>query len=145
MKYLLLFLSTCLLASCATTKYEAFESRNDTIVHGQGGTESKKDGMAIWDTGEPPADFKIIGFIDDDRPGGPIPMSQLRGDIVKKAREAGGDAVIQVHSESQIAGYYSSGTANAYASGNSATAYGSSFSMPLRHNSARFAVIRFVQ
>lgn len=138
-------MASVLLSACATTKYEAFESRSNTVIHGQGGTESKTDGMAIWDSGEPPRDFVILGFINDDRPGGIIPMARLRGDIVKKARAEGGDAVIQIHSDSQVAGYYSAGAANAYATGNSATAYGSSVSMPLMHHSSRFAVIKYVR
>jgi len=145
--YPALFLSVSffMLASCATTNYEAFESRTNAVVHGQGGTESETNGMAIWDAGEPPRDFIILGFINDDRPGGLIPMAELKGDIVKKARAVGGDAVILIHSDSQVAGYYSTATANAYASGNSATAYGTSVSMPLMHHSSRFAVIKFVQ
>jgi hypothetical protein len=100
--------------------------------------------MKLWDNGDPPRKFKVLGIIDDERPGGIISMSQLRGDIVKKAREAGGDAVIQLGSKSQIASYYSSGAASAYAYGNSATAYGSSTTIPVRRNVAKFAVIKYV-
>ncbi len=91
-------------------------------------------------------DFIILGFINDDRPCGLIPMAELKGDIVKKAKAVGGDAVILIHSDSQVAGYYSTATVNAYASGTSAgTAYGTSLSMPLMHHSSRFAVIKFVR
>ena len=65
--------------------------------------------------------------------------------MVKKAREAGGDAIIQLNSDSQIAGYYTSGSASAYAYGNSANAYGSSTTMPIRRNFARFAVIKYAE
>ena len=64
------------------------------------------DGMEIWDNGDPPQKFKVLGIIDDERLEGVIPMSQLRGDMAKKAREAGRDAVVQLSSQSQIAGYY---------------------------------------
>lgn len=70
-------------------------------------------------------------------------MSRLRGDMVK-AREAGGDTVIQLSSQSQIAGYYTSGSASMYGSGSPATAYGSSTTMPVRRNSAKFAVIKYL-
>jgi hypothetical protein len=143
--WLALGVSLVMLASCATTNYETFASRNNVVVHGQGGTSSETDGMAIWDNGEPPRDFVILGVIDDDRPGGLIPMARLKGDVVKKAKAAGGDALVLLHSDSQIAGYYSASTANAYANGNGATAYGASYSLPLVHHSSKFAVIRYVQ
>jgi hypothetical protein len=71
-------------------------------------------------------------------------MSQLRGDMVKKAREAGDDALIQLGSQSQIGGYYTSGSGTGYTSGNSATAYGSSITVPARRNVAKFAVIKYL-
>ncbi len=137
-------LTASLLAGCATTEYKAYEGKGD-VIDGKGGTKVVVDGMAIWDNGEPPRKFKILGIIDDQRPGGLIPMAQLRGDMVKKAREAGGDAIIKLNSVSQIAGYYTSGSASAYAYGNSATAYGSSTTMPVRRNLARFAVIKYAE
>lgn len=139
-----MFLAASLLAGCATTEYKAYEGKGN-VIDGNGGTKVVVDGMEIWDNGEPPRKFKILGIIDDQRPGGLIPMAQLRGDMVKKARAAGGDAIIQLNSDSQIAGYYTSGSASAYAYGNSATAYGSSTTMPVRRNFARFAVIKYVE
>jgi len=137
-------LAASLLAGCATTEYKAYEGKGN-VIDGKGGTKVVVDSMEIWDNGEPPRKFKILGIIDDQRPGGLIPMAQLRGDMVKKAREAGGDAIIQLNSDSQIAGYYTSGSASAYAYGNSATAYGSSTTMPVRRNFARFAVIKYAE
>lgn len=139
-----MLLAASLLAGCATTEYKAFEGKGN-VIEGKGGTKVVVDGLEIWDNGEPPRKFKVLGIIDDERPGGLIPMSQLRSDMVKKAREAGGDAVVQLNSQSQIAGYYTSGSASAYAYGNSATAYGSSTTMPVRRNLAKFAVIKYVE
>lgn len=139
-----MFLAASLLAGCATTEYKVFEGKGN-VIEGKGGTKVVVDGMEIWDSGEPPRKFKVLGIIDDERPGGLIPMSQLRSDMVKKAREAGGDAVVQVNNQSQIAGYYTSGSASAYAYGNSATAYGSTTTMPVRRNFAKFAVIKYVE
>lgn len=141
---LLVALGLSLMAGCATTEYKSFEGKTD-VFEGKGGTKVVVDGMEIWDNGEPPRKFKVLGIIDDERPGGIIPMSQLRSDMVKKAREAGGDAVVQLGSQSQIAGFYSSGSATAYSYGNSATAYGSSTTMPVRRNVAKFAVIKYVE
>jgi len=138
------FAAIALLAGCANTEYKPFEAKNN-MFEGKGGTKVVVDGMEIWDNGDPPRKFKVLGIIDDERPGGLIPMSQLRGDMVKKAREAGGDAVVQLSSQSQIAGYYTSGSASEYASGSSVTAYGSSTTMPVRRNTAKFAVIKYLE
>ncbi len=142
---LILSFAVPFLASCAQTNYETYASRNNAPIHGQGGTSAVTDGMAIWDNGEPPRDFVILGIIDDERPGGLIPMAQLKSDMVKKAKEAGGDALVLIRSDSQIAGYYSSSTASAYATGNGAAGYGSTVAIPLRHHSSKFAVIKYVQ
>lgn len=140
---LLVALALSGIAACATTEYKPYEAK-DNDFEGRGGTKTVVDEMEVWDNGDPPRKFKVLGIIDDQRPGGIIPMSQLRGDIVKKAREVGGDAVIQLNSQSQIAGYYTSGTASAYSYGSSATAYRTATTMPVRRNVAKFAVIKYV-
>jgi len=132
-----------LVSGCATTQYKPYEAR-DNLFEGKGGTKVVVDGMEIWDNGDPPRKFKVLGIIDDQRPGGIIPMSQLHSDMVRKAREAGGSALVQLGNQSQIAGYYTSGSASAYSYGSSATAYGSSTTMPVRRNVAKFAVIKYV-
>ena len=133
------------LVACATTTYKTFETRGDGIVEGNGGTKSVQDGMDIWDNGDPPRRFRIIGLIEDERPGGVIPMGQLRSDMVKKAREVGGQALIQIRSQAQVVGYQSFGSATATAYGNTATATGVTTSMPIRRNTAQFAVIQYVE
>ncbi|MCW5625235.1 MAG: hypothetical protein KIT73_11020 [Burkholderiales bacterium] len=128
------------LVGCATTEFKPFEGKVNSFV-GEGGTKTVVDGMEIWDNGDPPRTFKVLGVIDDYRPGGIIPMSQLFGDVVKKAREAGGSALIQVSNQSQIAGFYTSGST----SSNAATVRGSAITMPVRRNSARFVVISYIE
>jgi hypothetical protein len=133
------------LAACTTTEYKPYEARADqNVFEGRGGTKIVVDGMEIWDNGDPPRRFKILGIIDDERPGGIIPMSQLRSDMVEKAREAGGDALILLGSQSRITGSYTSGSGTAYSSGNTATGYGSAVTVPVRRNSAKFAVIKYL-
>lgn len=139
-----LLLSAWVLSSCATTTFKSFETRGDGVIEGRGGTKTVQDGMDIWDYGDPPRRFKIIGIIEDERPGGIIPMAQLRSDMVKKAREAGGQALIQIRSQAQIVGYQSFGSATATTYGSSATATGFATSVPIRRNTAQFAVIRYV-
>lgn len=140
----LVVLTSSFMVGCATTEYKSFEGKGN-LFEGKGGTKVVVDGMELWDNGEPPRKFKVLGIIDDERPGGLIPMAQLRSDMVGKARVAGGDAIIQLGSQSQIAGYYTNGSASAYGYGNSATAYGSSTTIPVRRNVAKFAVIKYVE
>lgn len=135
--------SLSFLAACATTEYKPYEAK-DNLFEGEGGNKVVVDGMEIWDNGDPPRRFKVLGIIDDECPGGLIPMSQLRSDMVKKAREAGGDALVQLSSRSQISGYYTSGSGSAYAYGGSATAYGSSVAVPVRRNVVRLALIKYL-
>lgn len=133
-----------ILAACATTEFKPFEAK-DNLFEGKGGTKTVVDGMEIWDNGDPPRKFKVLGIIDDERPGGVIPMSKLRSDMVAKARETGGDALVQLGNQSQISGYYTSGSGSARTYGSSATAYGSSTTVPVRRNVAKFAVIKYLE
>jgi hypothetical protein len=142
-RFLLLVLALALFAGCATTRYKPYETKNN-LFEGRGGTKEVVDGMEVWDNGDPPRRFKVLGIIEDKRPGGIIPMSALAGDMVRKAREAGGDAIVQLSNESQITGYYTSGSASAYSYGGATRAYGTSTTMPVRRNVARFAVIKYV-
>jgi hypothetical protein len=74
------------------------------VVECHGGTRKVVDGMDVWTHGDPPRRFKVLGIIEDEKPSGMIPMAQLKHDIVQKARENGGKAVIFVSSASQLAG-----------------------------------------
>jgi hypothetical protein len=130
-------------SACASTQFKSFEGRSN-IVEGQGGTKVVVDGMDVWDNGDPPRRFQLLGIIEDERPGGILPMSQLRSDMVKKAREVGGTALIQIRSESQIMGYQSTGSATGTSFGNTTRISGTSNSIALRKNAAAFAVIKYV-
>ena len=131
------------MASCATTDFQAWEGRN-SIAQGNGGTRKIVDGIDIWTHGDPPRRFQVLGIIEDSRSGGRIPMARMNHDIVAKARQQGGDAVILVESQSQLAGYYNFGSATAYGYGNSAGAWGSSTTVPLTRHSATYVAIRYL-
>lgn len=131
------------ITGCATTEFKPFEARVNAF-EGTGGTKTTVAGMEVWDNGDPPRKFAVLGIIEDERSGGPIPMASLKSDVVQKAKDVGGDAVIQLNSNSQLVGVYSSGSATAYSYGRSATAYGSSTAVPMRRNYSKFAVIKFL-
>ena len=107
-----------LISGCSLVKtdYKSFEGSQSGIVQGKGGSKVVIDDMDIWDDGEPPRKFKVLGFIDDIRDTRMIQISS-RNNIVKKAREAGGDAVIKLHTQSQLENLYAAGGASAYAYG----------------------------
>ena len=106
-----------LLAGCASvsTDYAAFEGVQAATVKGTGGAKVVVDGMEIWIDGEPPRKFKIIGFIDETREASWMYTYTPpdRGDIVKKAREAGGNAIIKLNSQSQLESFYAAGGVSA--------------------------------
>jgi hypothetical protein len=132
-----------LLTACATTEYKVWEAKTN-VLERHGGTKVMVNGMELWDNGDPPRKFTVLGIIDDARPAGPIPMARLRGDMVRRAREAGGDALIQLNSQSHIAGTYMMGSGTGYAFGSMAMAQGSAVAVPLRRNVAKFAVIKYL-
>jgi hypothetical protein len=133
-------------ASCTSTDFQTWEGGN-SVVPGHGGTRKVVDGMDVWTHGDPPRRFKVLDIIEDERPGGMIPMAQLKHDIVQKARQSGGDAVIFVSSASQLAGYYTASSASAYGYGNSATAFGSSTTVNYKAqlNVRRYSISQLTQ
>lgn len=142
-KHFLLVAFAATLSACANTDFKPYEGRNN-IVEGRGGTKSVVDGMEIWEDGDPPRRFEVLGFIKDDRPGGMISMMMLKSDMVKKARLVGGHALVQIRSQSQIVGYLTSGTATATANGGSISIDSSFDTMAMRKNNATFAVIKYL-
>ena len=134
-----------LLAGCAsvTTEYNTFEGVRPAIAEGKGGAKVVVGGMEIWLDGEPPRKFKIIGFIDETREASwnYTYTPSDREDIVKKAREAMGDAVIKLNSQSQLDSFYAAG-------GASDSVYNVNF-YPYYYSSERivskYAVIKYVK
>lgn len=134
-----------LLAGCTyvSTEYKAFEGAQEGVIDGTGGAKVVVDGMEIWDDGEPPRKFKVIGFIDDTRPtrAGWVRMSSLRDDIVEKAREAEGDAVIKLNAQSQLTKFYSASGATVNVPGS----YVQSIYRPGEKSVSKYAVIKYVK
>lgn len=74
------------------------------IKVGEGGTKITKNGIDYWTSGAPPRRYQVMGLITDRRnedwDGGHAVGSPT---VARKAKEAGGDAVI-VESEGDIGG-----------------------------------------
>jgi hypothetical protein len=141
-KCFLLIATTFVCVGCSTD-YQAWEGRN-SVIEGHGGTRKVVDGVDVWTNGDPPRKFQLLGIIDDQRPGGIIPMAEMKHDIAKKAREHGGDAIIIISSSSQLAGYYTATNVNTQFYGSSATSYGSSTTIPMTRHISKYAVIKYV-
>jgi hypothetical protein len=71
-------------------------------------------------------------------------MEQLKHDIVDKARQSGGDAVILVSSTSQLQGYYTAASASAYGYGNYASGFGTSTTVPITRRASTYVVIKYL-
>lgn len=142
-KSILVILLLALLAGCSAVEYRPYEGRNATI-EGDGGTKLAVDGMDIWDDGAPPRRFKVLGIIHDERAAGIGAQSMMHGAVVDKAREVGGDALIQLENKTVYAGSYSGGSATLPRAGGH-NIVGSSFSFPLMRITAKFMVIKYVE
>ena len=91
------------LTGCAFVGFSPYESNN--VFVGEGGTKEMVEGMELWTQGEPPRKYKLLGVIEDERADGPTARASYHHDIVKKARNVGGDALIQLSEKSKIEGY----------------------------------------
>jgi len=141
--FALSFVISLLCVGCASTDFQAWEGRN-SVIEGHGGTRKVVDGMDVWTFGDPPRRFKVLGIIQDERPGGRLYVAQLNHDIVQKAHEHGGNAVILVSSASQLAGYYTAGSASTYSYGGYGTAFESATTVPITRRSSTYVVIRYL-
>ena len=93
-KVIVVLLCAVLMTSCGGTMFafRPFEG-NGTLIEGKGGTKTVVDGMEIWDNGDPPRKFSILGYLEV--------KAQFGADLnflsraVKNARQYGGDAIIR--------------------------------------------------
>jgi hypothetical protein len=142
------------LSSCATTYYGYSGSG---VLVGKGGASTNINGIDLWIVGSPPRKFTIIGYIEDVRPGGPIPMAVRNSQLAAKTRTQGGDGLLLSSDVSDVVGSFS--TMNATASGwgsattfgnttafnGGASAFGTGVTMPVVRRTGRYYVIKYVQ
>ncbi len=93
-KVIVVLLCAVLMTSCGGTlfAFRPFEG-NGSLIEGKGGTKTVVDGMEIWDNGEPPRRFSILGYLEV--------KAQFGADLnflsraVKNARQYSSDAIIK--------------------------------------------------
>lgn len=119
----------------AGTQFLTYQG-DDGIQKGQGGEAKVVDGVDFWVEGSPPRRFQILGTIEDERHKtgliGMVAMSGLERDIAKKAREAGGDAVILSGSQDNVKGYVGSSSGSTF------------FAHPIESRSSRYVVVKYL-
>jgi hypothetical protein len=131
-----------LCGGCSTNYYTYSGSG---IYEGRGGASKNVNGVDIWLVGTPPRKFRIIGYIMDSRPGGPIPMARRDADLAAAAKRNGGDGLLLKAEQTDFLGSYSTGNATAITSGNVTTAVGSGVSVPMIRREGQYFVIKYVE
>jgi hypothetical protein len=132
-----------ILGGCADTEYYTYSGSG--VLVGTGGASRNVDGIDLWVTGSPPRQFRIIGYITDERLGGPLAMNGRDRGIASKAKQEGGDGLLLTSDQANGMGSYSSGSATAFATGNTITATGTGLTMPIIQRRAKYYVIKYVQ
>jgi hypothetical protein len=67
-RLILVLLVFLLMAGCAVTQFKPFQG-DDNVFEGKGGSMLMIDGMELWDYGEPPRKYMVLGFVEDERSG----------------------------------------------------------------------------
>lgn len=151
-------LSAALCSGCTSTKFHPYVGAKPIV--GTGGAPKKVEGVDVWIEGTPPRKFIVIGIIEDERPGGRIPMAMRDKRVAQTAKANGGDGVLIKFDEREFLGTMSSGqsftsgqaTASAYGIGNmgfgqaygTSTTYGSGFTAAINRRHARYYVIKYL-
>jgi hypothetical protein len=150
----LLLAGLCLaLSGCASSYYDYSGS---PVLHGQGGASKNVGGIDIWVIGTPPRNYRIIGYVEDHRPAGPLTMAARNPQLAALCRQRGGDALLLSGEENEFMGSAGFATANATGWGNAttfgnqttfnggATAFGNGMSVALKRRNSRYYVIKYV-
>jgi hypothetical protein len=153
MKRLFLFVSIIALAACSTTYYGYSGSG---ILIGKGGASTNVNGVDLWVVGSPAHKYTIIGYIEDVRPGGPIPMAVRNSQLAAKVKAQGGNGLLLSSDVSEVVGTFSTVNASATGWGNATTfgntttfnggasAFGTGMTMPMIRRTGRYYVIKYV-
>jgi hypothetical protein len=156
LKFLLLGFALAL-AACSTDFYSYSGS---PVLVGQGGASTNVSGIDLWIVGTPPRKYRVIGYITDSRPAGPLIMATRNGALAAKVRAAGGDGLIMSADYSQYVGTVTVANASgsAYTTGNATfwngggyfdattntNAFATATSVPMYRQNSRYWVIKYL-
>jgi hypothetical protein len=85
MKYIkFILLGTVLgLSACATNYYTYSGS---PVLVGHGGASRKVGGVDLWVMGTPPWKYRVVGYIEDSRPGRPYSHGDARQTVSRQSK-----------------------------------------------------------
>lgn len=89
------------LTSCAQTNYQVYEGRGANIIEGQGGTKEVIGRFDIWDNGNPPRRYQVLGVSTVEDFDNVFGQDRIRGAVAEQIKQAGGDAAIVLDGFSQ--------------------------------------------
>lgn len=164
-QFLILAAGASTFTSC-TTKYKTWQGGGVQV--GRGGACETVEGIEVWSHGTPNRPYRIVGLIEDSRPGGVIPMAMRSSAVARQAKAKGADGLIIVNEGKEYRGTYSSMNSystlnaattmradtqfvgnNAYTNGTATTTggintYGSAMSVPLMHANGTYQAFKYV-
>lgn len=144
MKCFALTLMLLLALPAAAQDFKPLQTREPAVINGQGGTSVEVEGFTIWDSGDPPRRYQILGYVEDTRlssgPIGKMRQKSLQKHVAAVAREHGGDAAILTSAEESVRSYSSGGGATI--NGNTATSTG--WSRPIMERTSRYAIVKYL-
>jgi hypothetical protein len=88
-------------AGCSSSYYTYSGSG---VLIGKGGASKNVNGIDLWVVGTPPRKFMIIGYIEDSRPAGPLPMAARNPQLAALVRQRGGDGLLLSSDTTQLMG-----------------------------------------
>lgn len=149
---------------CVGCQTEFKEWRGGGVQKGSGGACVVVDGVEMWSYGAPNRRYRVIGVLEDSRPGGVIPMARRDGNIAQEAKEHGADGVIIIGAQKENVGTLHQMNAQSFSSGNlsgnttymgngnfshygnysgTTSTYGSGFSAPVIKATAQYLAFKY--
>ncbi len=145
----MLALICCFLTGCTSTQFS--EYRGQAVFDGKGGSVHKVDGIDVWETGEPDCKYQVIGFIDQHTiQSGELIVHLLtssasESQLIKEAKNHGGDAIIFVSSSSQILGASSQVNGNFITDGSNGTFQGNGSTYIHTSEQRQVAIVKYLK
>lgn len=97
----ILFIVFCL-SGCASTRFKSWQGGGVQV--GSGGACEQIAGVDVWSFGKPNRPYRVIGIIEDTRPGGIIPMARRASVVAHEAKRNGGDGIIIIDESKEYRG-----------------------------------------
>jgi hypothetical protein len=129
-------------SACVSTNYSAYSGSR--VLKGQGGANRNVDGIDFWVFGTPNRPYRVIGYIEDNRPGGAISMAGRNKGVAAQARAAGADCIIINSDNKEFMGIVSNGFVNGWAYGTSFGANGFGMTVPVLRRNSTYLAIKYI-